>query len=182
MVEKCKASANLNAALSSGNARKTVEKRKASVNLNAAFGANKIPPNITQIFRTFQPNYVFLMRGTLMGMEDVNGDGERLIDLYQSGFWFHFKWIDHSAFRVTYFPFQVYTMMKMMMSTCKILTIQIRWNGNFYCLHKRPSWEATGAAESSLINLVFSMCVAWWSRQRLWIMWECNNSSFHSGW
>ena len=109
------------------------------------------------------------MRGTLMGMEDVNGDGERLIDLYQSGFLFHFKWIDHSAFRVTYFPFQVYTMMKMMMSTCKILTIQIRWNGNFYCLHKRPSWEATGAAESSLINLVFSMCVAWWSRRRLWI-------------
>ena len=128
------------------------------------------------------PNYVYLMRGTLMGMEDVNGDGERLIDLYQSGFWFHFKWIDHSAFRVTYFPFQVYTMMKMMMSTCKILTIQIRWNGNFYCLHKRPLWEATGAAESSLINLVFSMCVSWWSRRRLWIMWECNNSSFHSGW
>ena len=86
MVEKCKAIANLNAALSSGNARKTVEKRKASVNLNAAFGANKIPPNITQIFRTSQPQLCFLDGGTLMGMEDVNGDGERLIDLYQSGF------------------------------------------------------------------------------------------------
>jgi len=71
MVEKCKASANLNAALSSGNARKTVEKRKASVNLNAAFGANKIPPNITQIFRTSQPQLCFLDEG------DVNGDGRR---------------------------------------------------------------------------------------------------------
>ena len=71
MVEKCKASANLNAALSSGNARKTVEKRKASVNLNAAFVANKIPPYITQIFRTSQPQLCFLDEG------DVNGDGGR---------------------------------------------------------------------------------------------------------
>jgi hypothetical protein len=76
MVEKCKASANLNAALSSGNARKTVEKRKASVNLNAALGANKIPPNITQMFRTSQPQLCLL----------DEGEGECLIDLYQSGF------------------------------------------------------------------------------------------------
>ena len=70
MVEKCKASANLNAALSSGNARKTVEKRKASV-LNAALGANKIPPNSTQMFRTSQPQLCLLDEG------GVNGDGGR---------------------------------------------------------------------------------------------------------
>ena len=81
-VEKRKASANLNAALSSGNARKTVEKRKSSANLNAALGTNKIPPNI----RTSQPQLCLLDEG------DVNGDGGRyhgrgrLIDLYQCRF------------------------------------------------------------------------------------------------
>jgi len=54
-----------------GKRSKTVEKRKACVNLNAILGANKIPPNITQMFRTSQPQLC------LLDEQDVNGDRGR---------------------------------------------------------------------------------------------------------